>query len=213
MVHAARSRPSRRVLPCGDRAVLVEASAGESVPDLVRGVDGDPLPGLVEVVPGATTLLLRFDPFTVTEQRVREYAEAVAPEPGDAAAVAEVVVPVVYDGEDLAEVAALTGLDVDEVVSRHAGAAYEVAFCGFSPGFAYLRGLDPALRVPRLATPRVRVPAGAVAVADTWSAVYPRESPGGWRLLGRTDLVLWDSARSDPALLVAGTRVRFEAAS
>lgn len=213
MVHAARSRPSRRVLPCGDRAVLVEADGAESVPDLVRGVDADPLPGLVEVVPGATTVLLRFDPFSVSEQRVREYAEAVVPVSGDDAPPREVVVPVVYDGEDLTDVAAATGLGVDEVVRRHTAPLYDVAFCGFSPGFAYLRGLDPALVVPRLDTPRTRVPAGAVAVADVWSAVYPRESPGGWRLLGRTDLVMWDSAREAPALLVPGTRVRFEAAA
>ena len=89
-----------------------------------------------------------------------------------------------------------------------------MAFCGFTPGFAYLRGLDPVLVVPRLATPRVRVPTGSVAIADTWSAVYPRESPGGWRLIGRTDAVLWDLGRPSPALLAPGTRVRFaEAAS
>ena len=118
-------------------------------------------------------------------------------------------IEVVYDGEDLHEVARITGLDPEEVVRRHRDGDYEVAFCGFSPGFAYLRGLDPALVVPRLPSPRTVVPAGSVAVADTWSAVYPRRSPGGWRLPGRTDAVLWDLARPAPALLVPGTRVRF----
>ena len=119
------------------------------------------------------------------------------------------VLDVRYDGADLDDVADLVGLSREEVVARHQGSAFEVAFCGFSPGFAYLTGLDPRLVVPRLATPRTSVPAGAVAVADTWSAVYPRESPGGWRLLGTTDAPLWDVSRVPPALLAPGTRVRF----
>jgi KipI family sensor histidine kinase inhibitor len=212
MAHAARSHHVRRVLPCGDRGVLVETTDTESVPALLRAVDAAPMAGLVEVVAGAATVLLRFDPFTVSEQRVREYAEALEPLPAGAADVITVVVPVVYDGRDLHDVAEAAGLSRDEVVARHTAPAYEVAFCGFAPGFAYLRGLDPALVVPRLDTPRTRVPAGAVAVADVWTGVYPRESPGGWRLLGRTDLVLWDSGNPEPALLAAGTIVRFEVA-
>jgi KipI family sensor histidine kinase inhibitor len=136
---------------------------------------------------------------------------ALEPLPADPSTVGTVTLDVVYDGPDLADVAAATGMTSAEVVTRHSGAEYEVAFCGFSPGFAYLRGLDPGLVVPRLATPRTVVPAGSVAVADTWSAVYPRDSPGGWQLLGRTDAVLWDLGRPAPALLTAGTRVRFVA--
>ncbi len=211
MAHAARSHHVRRVLPCGDRGVLVETTDSESVPDLLRAVDAAPLAGLVEVVAGASTVLLRFDPFTVTEQRVREYAEALDPLPAERAEVVTVVVPVRYDGRDLDDVATATGLSRDEIIARHTAPTYEVAFCGFAPGFAYLRGLDPSLAVPRLDTPRTRVPAGAVAVADAWTGVYPRESPGGWRLLGHTDLVLWDSANPEPSLLESGTLVRFEA--
>lgn len=140
--------------------------------------------------------------------------ERAAAEPGEAmpggVMPSDVVeLPVVYDGADLAEVAALTGLTVDAVVERHAGATYTVAFGGFMPGFAYLVGLDPTLRVPRRATPRERVPAGAVAIADEFTAVYPAATPGGWRLLGRCDVPLFDVTRTPPALLTPGSRVRF----
>jgi biotin-dependent carboxylase-like uncharacterized protein len=119
---------------------------------------------------------------------------------------------VVYDGPDLAEVAELTGLTVAEVITRHQAAEYRVGWLGFSPGFAYLTGLDPLLAtVPRLASPRLAVPAGSVAIAGGLAAVYPAASPGGWRLLGRTEAVLWDPGRDPPAALAPGTRVRFRA--
>jgi KipI family sensor histidine kinase inhibitor len=114
-----------------------------------------------------------------------------------------------YDGADLAEVAKETGLSEREVVRLHANARYAVAFCGFAPGYGYLTGLDPRLHLPRRNTPRTKVPAGSVAIAGEYSAVYPRESPGGWHLIGRTDLVVWDVDRDPPQLLVPGTRVRF----
>jgi biotin-dependent carboxylase-like uncharacterized protein len=122
--------------------------------------------------------------------------------------------PVCYDGPDLAEVARLAGLSVAEVIARHAAAEYTVGWLGFSPGFGYLTGLDPALcDVPRLAQPRLRVPAGSVAIAGGLAAVYPSASPGGWRLLGRTSAVLWDPGRDPPALLAPGMRVRFRPAA
>lgn len=193
-----------RVRRYGDRALLVEVDDPAGV---ARALRAAPPPGTLEVVPGAATVLVHH----VADADRRSLAallETVGPVPGDDS-VGEVVVPVRYDGEDLGAVADACGLTVPEVVRRHLAGDYVVAFCGFAPGFAYLSGLDPALVVPRLDTPRVRVPAGSVAVADTWSAVYPRESPGGWRLLGRTDAVLWDLARPSPALLTPGTRVRF----
>ncbi|HEY0117317.1 MAG TPA: urea amidolyase family protein [Cellulomonas sp.] len=126
------------------------------------------------------------------------------------AGAAPVEIPVVYDGEDLAAVAELTGRSPDEVVSRHLAGRYRVAFGGFMPGFAYLVGLDPVLQVPRLATPRTRVPAGAVAIAGEYAAVYPGPTPGGWRLLGGTDAVMFDPFRDErPALLAPGDAVRF----
>lgn len=123
-----------------------------------------------------------------------------------------VTIPVVYDGEDLESVAEAAGISVDEVVERHTGRELVVGWLGFAPGFAYLIGLDPVLHVPRLATPRTAVPAGSVAVAGPYSAVYPTASPGGWRLLGRTDLRVWNVSAEPPTPFRPGTRVRFEVA-
>jgi KipI family sensor histidine kinase inhibitor len=121
-----------------------------------------------------------------------------------------VEVPVTYDGPDLDVVAERWECAAAEVGERLAAVELVSAFCGFAPGFAYLSGLD--VEVPRLPTPRTRVPAGSVALAGTWCGVYPTASPGGWRIIGRTDAVLWDPRRSQPALLAPGTRVRFVAA-
>lgn len=120
-----------------------------------------------------------------------------------------VQVPVRYDGADLPEIAQLTGMSEAEVVRTHLAGEYVVAFAGFAPGFAYIAGGDPRLQVPRRATPRTRVPAGSVALASEFTGIYPRQGPGGWQLLGHTDMVLWDLNRTPPALLTAGTRVRF----
>jgi len=173
---------------CGDRALLLDV---DDVGGIALALRSSPLPGVIDVA-ALTRALLGLEPKAIDE-----------------ADVVTVEIPVVYDGADLDDVCAATGLTAHEVVARHTAMTYAVAFCGFAPGFAYLEGLDRALVVPRLATPRTRVPAGSVAIADTWSAVYPRESPGGWRLLGRTDVALWDLARPSPALLAPGTRVRF----
>ena len=194
-----------RVRRCGDRALLLEV---DDVAGTVRALRALPPVGLVDVVAGAETVLVAHtaDTDVASLTRLLVALEPVAAGPEDVGAM---TLEVVYDGPDLDDVAEATGLTRAEVVARHSDAEYEVAFCGFSPGFAYLRGLDPGLVVPRLGSPRTLVPAGSVAIADAWSAVYPRESPGGWRLLGRTDAVLWDLARPAPALLTAGTRVRF----
>jgi KipI family sensor histidine kinase inhibitor len=122
----------------------------------------------------------------------------------------ELVIPVRYDGPDLAAVAGAAGLSAGQVVALHSGAVYEVAFCGFAPGFGYLTGLPEPLHMPRRATPRTTVPAGSVAIAAGYAAVYPGASPGGWHLLGATDLILFDPVRDPPALLAPGTRVRFD---
>jgi KipI family sensor histidine kinase inhibitor len=124
-----------------------------------------------------------------------------------------VEIEVVYDGPDLAEVARLTGLDEHEVVEAHTGTPWRIAFGGFAPGFAYLTGGDARLTVPRRDEPRTTVPAGAVGLAGEYSGVYPRPSPGGWQLIGRTDAVLWDAERDPPAMLAPGGTVRFRATS
>lgn len=201
-----------RLLTFGDRAVLVEVDGRPSA--LREALLGTP--GLEDLVPAARTLLVRFDPARTDRAAVHRAIEtAVAASiDGDAPAAAArrpVTVPVRYDGPDLAAVAELADCSVDEVVNRHCDAHYEVAFCGFAPGFAYLTGLDPRLQVARLDRPRPRVEAGAVGLAGEYTAAYPRSSPGGWRLIGRTDAALWDIDRAEPALLTPGTPVRFEA--
>jgi KipI family sensor histidine kinase inhibitor len=118
---------------------------------------------------------------------------------------------VTYDGADLAEVARLSGLTTAQVIAAHTATPLRVGFGGFAPGFAYLVGGDPRLHVPRRAEPRTRVPAGSVGLAGEFSGVYPRESPGGWQLIGRTDAALWDVTRDKPALLTPGMWVQFRA--
>jgi KipI family sensor histidine kinase inhibitor len=187
-----------RVLPAGDEAALVEVDDNAAALRLARALRSRG--GFVDVVPGHGTVLVTWE----GERPPLDVDDGVA---GPAAAGRLVEVPVVYDGPDLDEVAALTG--IDDVVSVHSAAEYTVAFVGFAPGFAYLLGGDERLRVPRLETPRTHVPAGSVAIAGPYSAVYPLDSPGGWRLLGRTELVLFDPALASPALLQPGDRVRF----
>ena len=158
-----------------------------------------------EVVPGARTVLLDgvADP-AATAEVLAGWRAGPAPPTG-----ALVEVPTDYDGADLGEVAALWDCTTAEVIERHAATEFRVSFCGFAPGFAYLAGLPEEWAVARLAEPRSRVPAGSVSLADSWCGIYPTESPGGWRLLGRTSLSLWDVRREPPALLPPGTRVRF----
>jgi KipI family sensor histidine kinase inhibitor len=203
-----------RLLSCGDAAVLVEVDGTAEVLALYSAVEGERPAELVDLVPAARTLLVQVQPGTPLEPlRRRLLALADATEPGQGGLESDgedLVVPTVYDGEDLDEVAKLTGLSVPEVVDAHTGTAWRVAFSGFAPGFAYLTGGDARLQVPRRSEPRTRVPAGAVGLAGEFSGVYPRESPGGWQLLGRTDLVLWDESRDPPALMTAGRLVRFE---
>jgi KipI family sensor histidine kinase inhibitor len=199
---------SRRLLDYGDEAVLLECTDLAEALGLVEGVR-QVAPQVREVVPGARTLLLRLDAPLPPE--VRRRLLALAPQPPSADLDRTVTLAVDYDGEDLAEVGALTGLGVDGVVAAHTGQQWTVGFCGFAPGFGYLVGEHERLWVPRRPTPRTRVPAGAVGLAGPWSGVYPRSGPGGWQLLGRTDAVLWDLDTDPPALLRPGTRVRFVA--
>lgn len=188
-----------RVLPCGDRAVLIDCASLDEAQGWFAALDGR-----AEVVLGARTVLVRGEPASV-----RALIDSTAPRPVGTAGGPTVEVPVTYDGDDLADVAALTGLSTDEVVAAHTGTPWTVAFTGFAPGFSYLAGGDPRLHVPRRTSPRPSVPVGAVGLAGEFSGVYPRRSPGGWQLIGRTSLTMWDSARDRPALLVAGCTVRF----
>lgn len=198
-----------RILPCGPRARLIEHDDPLGYACGLRAAcEAGLVDGIVDIIPAESTVLVTFDrePDLQALERVRP----VAPTSMDSDTI---TIPVVYDGDDLDEVAHLSGLTVDEVIAVHTGATYRVAFCGFAPGFAYLTGTDPLLHLPRRDTPRARVPAGSVAIAAGYSAVYPLASPGGWHLLGRTDVRAFDPARTTPALLRPGMQVRFERAA
>ncbi|MCZ7461533.1 5-oxoprolinase subunit B family protein [Streptomyces sp. WMMC940] len=199
-----------RLLPVGERALLVELGSGEEAgalhAELLRRRAAGTLPPVREIVPAARTVLL--DGVDEPERLACELPRwTVPPLAPSSSSVTEI--PVRYDGPDLAEVAALWGVCVTDVAAIHSAAEFRVAFCGFAPGFAYLTGLGEEFTVPRRATPRTAVPAGAVALAGAYTGVYPRASPGGWQLIGTTDAVLWDSAREPAALLSPGSRVRF----
>jgi KipI family sensor histidine kinase inhibitor len=191
----------------GEHGVLLELPDNSAAVRVARRLASEP--GLVDVVPGHRTVLVSWDG---EPPELIELAEAALRDDEAATNGASVEIPVRYDGPDLDEVAALTGLSLEEVVARHQRADYVVGFLGFAPGFAYLLGGDERLRVERRAEPRALVPAGSVALAGPFSGFYPRESPGGWQLIGSTTTVLFDAARDPPALLSAGDRVRFVAA-
>ena len=209
-VHVPTPPRGHRISAYGDSALLVHMDDLGAVHEAYRRLRAARIPGVVDLVPAARTLLVVTEPGAADVPRIEDCL-AVPSKTEAASAAGELVrIPVSYDGEDLEDVARLVGITVEEVVTRHSAREYVAAFCGFLPGFAYLTGLDDSLHVPRLGTPRVRVPAGSVAIADQFTAVYPRESPGGWRLIGRTQHQLFDIGREPPALLSPTTRVRFE---
>ncbi len=205
--------PAPLVLTAGPAALLVELGSGEETEafhaELLRRRGKGELPGVREIVPGARTVLLdgiAQDPAALAREMVTWRVPPLRRDTGE-----PVEIPVVYDGPDLADVAEAWGVAADEVGPLHAGTAFRVAFCGFAPGFGYLTGLPERLHVPRRATPRTRVPAGAVALAGPYTGVYPRLSPGGWQLIGRMPdpAALWNPDREPAALLTPGARVRF----
>ncbi|PUA80470.1 5-oxoprolinase subunit PxpB [Nocardioides currus] len=198
-----------RTLRCADAGLLVELADLDEVLALYAELVDAPPPGVVDLVPAARTLMLTIDPALTDVAEVERAVRATRPQRGTRPDAGLVEVPVTYDGEDLAEVAELTGLGERGVVEAHTGQEWTVAFCGFAPGFGYLVGTDERLHVPRRSNPRTKVPAGAVALAGEFAGVYPRESPGGWQLIGHTSLRAWDLDRDPPALLVPGARVRF----
>jgi len=198
-----------RFLPVNLDALLVELDDLPQTLALLASLQAEPIEGIEEMVPAARTLLVRYRPYKLSRAVLAERIGArslVARVDRDATLIE---IPVDYNGEDLDEVAQMLGMPRDEVIRRHTASEYTVAFAGFAPGFAFLSGGDPALHVPRRSTPRTRIPAGAVGLAGEYSGVYPRPSPGGWQLIGVTDLPMWDLARAMPALLQPGRRVRF----
>lgn len=199
-----------RALPVGARALLVELDGPAEVNALhaeieLRRRDGR-LPTLEDVVPAAGTVLI--DGLADPAAFARELSGwNVPPVPVSEGRLVEV--PTIYDGPDLANVASHWGMTIREVIATHTSADHRVAFCGFAPGFAYIEGLPAGRTVPRHANPRPAVPAGSIALAGEFTGIYPRSSPGGWQLIGRTDITLWDPDRAPAALLTPGIRVRF----
>lgn len=198
-----------RVLPSGEHALLIELADLTEARAFADAVTRSGIAGVREIVPAARTVLLLTEPGTdlrtvASAARAIEYRETSAARPPE-----PISIEVRYDGADLADVAALTGLDEAGVMAAHTGQIWTVAFCGFAPGFGYLIGESTALHVPRRESPRTSVPVGSVGLAGEFTGAYPRASPGGWQLIGRTEAPLWDVDRAPPALLRPGVRVRF----
>ncbi|MGW4207829.1 5-oxoprolinase subunit PxpB [Lentzea sp. NPDC004789] len=187
---------------CGTDALLVEVDSLTEVAAVRAALHG--LDGVEELVPAARTVLVKG-----ALNRVRDVLATVDLTRVPETRSREVTIPVTYDGPDLDLVADTADISREEVVRLHTDATYEVAFCGFAPGFGYLTGLPPSLQQPRLDSPRTKVPAGSVGIAGEFTAAYPRSTPGGWRLIGRTGITLFDPKAETPALLQPGDRVRF----
>lgn len=201
------------ITPIGESALLVDELAADAAQWLAMSHTREPIDGVTEAVPGLASVLLELEPHADAAVIVPVVARRLE-QPRDPGADGRLRrIPVVYGGDhgpDLGEVASLCDLAPDEVIQRHIAIELRVLFVGFAPGFAYLGDLPSELRVPRLATPRTRTPAGSVAIADAMTGIYPAELPGGWRVIGRTPITLFDPRREPPAYLAPGDRVRFE---
>jgi KipI family sensor histidine kinase inhibitor len=193
----------------GDHALIVDVQSLDHVWALAAALQDDPPDGVIDIVPAARTVTVLFDPAVLPFETTRTWVLGVPAVDAHAHDREPLLVDVVYDGDDLDEVARLLGIDRDDLIRRHAGVQWRVAFAGFAPGFGYLVTDEALPVVPRRPSPRTRVPAGSVALAGEFTGVYPRRGPGGWQLIGRTDAVLWDERRDPPALLTPGRSVRF----
>ncbi|MFF3568837.1 5-oxoprolinase subunit B family protein [Nocardia jiangxiensis] len=215
MSSGVMSEAGLMIRQAGDRALLVEPSDRAELMGFIDRLRDDPVGGVCDVLPAARTVLITLQPgvdVAVMIRRLRAAFDTVSERAAhDVKDSAGVEIPVRYDGVDLTETAALLGISEAELIARHTGARWRCAFIGFAPGFGYLEAPGAQLSVPRHEQPRTAVPAGSVALAAGYSAVYPRSSPGGWRIIGRTTTALWDLDRPEPALLRPGTRVRFTA--
>lgn len=222
---------SATIEPLGDGALLIrlgeriDAALNDSAIALADALQAAAVPGVLDIAPAYASVCVRYDIAACARRdmsacdaigaTLRPLVEAILATAGEQRPPLGVLeIPVCYGGEfgpDLGDVAAHTGLDARSVIERHAASLYRVAMLGFMPGFPYLLGLDAALDTPRRTSPRTRVPAGSVAIGGAQTGIYPRELPGGWQLIGRTPLSLFDPARREPALLRPGQRVRFRA--
>lgn len=210
----------RKILPAGDQALVVEfgqtisEELNRKVQILNQEIIDRKIEGIVETVPTFRSLLVTYDPAVVSFQKIKRMLETI---PADMDPLGRqghrvVEIPVCYGGEfgeDLPDVAAHAGLSEEEVIRLHSAKEYNIYMLGFLPGFPYLGGLDPRLHTPRLANPRTKIPAGSVGIGGEQTGIYPLDSPGGWRLIGRTPLKLYDPDREEPFLYQAGDYIRF----
>lgn len=201
--------PSVRVLPLRPGTVLLELAGLEETLSLYDAFQQSPVAGVLEIVPAARTLMIAFDALVLDQSQLLQAVGERFGKERSVGVTETVDIPVHYDGEDITDVAELLGCSVADVVRRHTEAEYTVAFTGFAPGFAYLSAPDAKLAVPRRTSPRTVVPAGSVGLAGEFSGVYPKASPGGWQLIGRTPLAMFDLNRDPAAILRPGLRVRF----
>jgi inhibitor of KinA len=215
--HVNETEIAPRYRAVGDGALLVEFApriapeVNARVRALLAALDAAPPPGLRDLVPAYRTLLIEYDPTMIRHAVLLDYLRTLVAAPATVAPTRLVTLPVAYGGAfgpDLDDVAAHTGLAPDVVIARHAAGRYPVYFLGFSPGFPYLGGLEPALHTPRLPEPRLRVPAGAVGIGGAQTGVYPAVTPGGWRIIGQTPVRLYDPAADDPFLLRVGDAIQ-----
>jgi len=203
------------VRPFGDRAFLIELEQriDPSIVDSARAIADDwERRGLGEAIPAYASVVVTFDPSRTAWPDAARAAKELAgsPPPATAPIAGRLIeIPTVYDGPDLADTAARSGLSTDELIALHTGREYRALFLGFMPGLAYCGMLDPRIDAPRLSSPRARVPSGSVAIASGQTIVYPVDSPGGWRLIGRTDVAVFRPERVPAALIGVGDRLRF----
>lgn len=213
--------PHLKISPLGEAALLLESAPPATLAVQRRvwsvATQARRWPHVIDVVPGMNNLLLAFDPLQAAPDELEARLRAAWHEPPDTSVAGQSIeIPVDYGGAvgiDLPDVARHTGLSPEAIVACHTAAEYIVYFLGFQPGFAYLGGMDPSLATPRRREPRLSVPAGAVGIGGEQTAIYPAASPGGWQLIGHTDVVLFDPERDPPTLLAPGDRVRFIAKS
>lgn len=213
-----------RLLPAGDSALVVEfgneidPEINARVRSLTAALEAESLAGLIELVPTYRSVLLHFDPLIIKPEALEQHLQGLIANLGKLELPAPDVtfVPVCYGGEygpDLEHVSRHTKLSIEEVIRLHTSTNYLIYMLGFTPGFTYLGGMDERLETPRLKTPRTHIPAGATGIAAKQTGIYPIDSPGGWQLIGRTPLKLYDPYSDPPVLLKAGNYVRFEAVS
>jgi KipI family sensor histidine kinase inhibitor len=201
----------QRLLPASQNTILVEYPDLDTVLAHFAALEQEKIPGVVELIPAAQTIMVRFDPRVTSASTLAETIRSVPLADNEVARPDPVTIDVVYSGEDLAEVATALDISEEELIERHTAANWFGAFAGFAPGFVYCVGDDPILNVPRRRSPRTRIPAGSVALASNFSAIYPRESPGGWQLIGQTAQPMWDLERDPPAAILPGQPVTYRA--